>query len=123
MTLQLFYVSGSENIPLPLPDAEGGVALSGQPVGASRRAWNGTLTLDYVATKRRIELHWGALTAGERDAVLTAWAYFLAQSGTVTLPSGDSYTVVAALSELRYAPWYDGGGTAWWDVGLTLDEV
>ena len=104
MTLQLFYVSGSENIPLPLPDAEGGVALSGQPVGASRRAWNGTLTLDYVATKRRIELHWGALTAGERDAVLTAWAYFLAQSGTVN--SSETFMLIADFcANLRWWAW------------------
>lgn len=121
MTLQLIY--GDDDTALPLPDAEGGVTLTGQPIGASRRAWDGTLTLDYVATKTRIELHWGALTASELSAILTAWGHFLTQSDTVTLPSGDSYTVVAALNELRYAPWYDGAGTAWWDVGLTLDEV
>lgn len=105
---------------MPLPEYDG-IGLEDVPIVASRRMLSGYLRTDILATKAKMTIRWGGLTLTERNALKSQW-----DSGTeasITLPDGQSYTVVAVTESWSEEQKYDAGGAPYYTVTIVFEEV
>ena len=118
-----FRVDGS---PLPPPSA---VTVTPQMLAESARALDGTLHVDYRATKRMLRLQWELLSPADMQVVQAALSPFRTvhlqwdePGGTVTvsaIPRPGSRGLAAGRSI------WDNAAQRWWwaDVQLEFEEV
>ena len=108
---------------LPLPRWEDPVRMEYLPIGSGRRMANGTLRVQAVAGKWRVQVNWEGLTAAERATLWGAYGGYCVTAGLLTMPDGLTATVVTVLGSWQEKHWWDGAGTLYYDVAFVMDEV
>jgi len=118
-----FRVDGT---PLPPPSA---VTVTPQVLAESARALDGTLHIDYRATKRTVALKWDLLSPADMQTVQAAFSPFRTvqlswdePGGTVTI---SAIPTPGARGLTPGRSFWDGFAQRWWwaDVQLGLEEV
>lgn len=103
-------------------DEEGGITIDDAVIGSNQRMLDGTLRAEIIAKKARITLKWDGLTAAERTTLLGVYNTYGATASTLVLPDSQSFSVLA-VDGWRESPWWSRGGTEYYNVTITFDEV
>jgi hypothetical protein len=105
---------------MPLPAKEG-IEIEDAPIVAARRMLSGTLRVDVIAVKAKIDLSWAGLSSAQRGMLKTQ--FDLGASASLTLPDSQAATVVPVMRSWRESLRYDVRGTAFYNVQIGFEEV
>lgn len=113
---------GGTNLPTV---GEDGYKVEDQFFGTSSRTANGTLRMDYIAEKAKITMEWKGLTSSERTTLRSAYDAKGSTSNTLTLPDGQSFSVLAVQNSWKEIDIYhDERINAFrYDITIIFDEA
>lgn len=111
------------SVTMPAADNPDGITIERAPQGAERRMSDGSLRVQYIALKRRVQIRWSILTQTERNTCYTAYTTAQYTSTAVVLPTGDSFNAMTGMGSWSEALIARGDGTAFYDVSFALNEV
>ena len=104
-----------------LPDM---VMPSVEIVKNEERSINGTMNVDIVARKVKLEISWSFLDATNMAIVTTIAEKSSAFEVTYTdAKNSEDNTITAYVSNLSYTPYFVGDKINWKDVKLELNEI
>ena len=120
MTLQLR--KGSTALPLPKYDNPYDSEYLG--FGVQFRTADATYRTQHIGHKWRLRIYWHGLSSAERQTLLNAFAAWLTQEDTLTLPDGQAVLMQAALGSWTERVWYQpGSNLPYYEVSFQVEQV
>lgn len=107
----------------PLPDNEG-LEAAGHFIGSAARMADGSLRVDKIAEKRKIEMHWTGLLYAELAAIRVIYDAKASASNALAYPDTRSWNVIGIHGGWREGKvWEDSAGVLRYELTLAVEEV
>lgn len=90
----------------------------------AQRTADGTMVMEWIATKRQVQLGWQIISASELDHVLDLLDTGVFHQLTFPDPQGgESMTITVYVGDISYKAWHYRDGQRYWrDVSIGLVE-